>query len=426
MEPRLRFALGEEPITWNLVESLKPERGQPNTKGLQVRSDPHHSFGLFGIVKGDAGHEGSKKLFFDDGGYTNNTILRVDGTDWFFGQGEFRPVIPAQRKALQKFFDNKNTHRQGRWIGPTESLPPSTKPFLGLGHASTWLQPKQQIETKQTVRIVPGQQSGLLDTCLVIYQVTNRGNREREVGIRTMLDTFIGSNDGVPFLIPGEEVLCTTSKIMERKAIPDFLQACERADLKNPGTIATLGIHIPGFERPGKVTLGAWPNSSLGDPRAAGIDTLWDVPVKDIHEINREGDSAVTLYWEPRTLKPGESFKAAYTYGLGTISAQEGGGELALTAGGNFTPGGEFTLTAYISGHSSSDQLTLALPPGFTLIDGKVETPLRDSTSKQAITWKVKAPTKETDGLFSATTTRKIKQSLNIRIRKVTAGGIFG
>ena len=60
----------------------------------------------------------------------------------------------------------------------------------------------EKVRVKQHVEIVPGQ-SGTLDTCLVWYQVTNYGDVPQKVGLRFMLDTYIGANDGVPFTAPG-------------------------------------------------------------------------------------------------------------------------------------------------------------------------------------------------------------------------------
>ena len=63
-----------------------------------------------------------------------------------------------------------------------------------------------------------------------------------------MLDTFIGANDGVPFAVPGSEGkpdrLVDTMEIFEQKDIPDYIQALERPDLNNPGTVAHCGLKL--------------------------------------------------------------------------------------------------------------------------------------------------------------------------------------
>ena len=41
--------------------------------------------------------------------------------------------------------------------------------------------------------------------CLVYYTIRNKDTGKHKVGIRVLLDTFIGANDGVPFTIPGRK-----------------------------------------------------------------------------------------------------------------------------------------------------------------------------------------------------------------------------
>jgi hypothetical protein len=61
----------------------------------------------------------------------------------------------------------------------------------------------------QVVEVVRGK-TNVLDTCLVRYQLENRDSVPHKVGLRFMLDTYIGAEDGVPFAIPGKKGLCDT------------------------------------------------------------------------------------------------------------------------------------------------------------------------------------------------------------------------
>src|SRR5438445_578554 len=71
----------------------------------------------------------------------------------------------------------------------------------------------------------------------------------------------------------------------KREEIPDFIQALEKPDLKEPGTVAHLTLKVGGLvEPPGRVSLTHW----------RALDK-WEIPVENIG-----GDSAVVLYWEPR------------------------------------------------------------------------------------------------------------------------------
>ncbi len=142
-------------------------------------------------------------------------------------------------------------------------IPESETPFLGKGYTSVWAMTNPSVEITQSLRIIPGAQTNKLDTVLVRYRIENRGNKNLTIGFRTLLDTFIGSNDGVPFLIPGDSELCSSSKIMNSAGVPDFLQALENNDLNNPGTVANLSLLNPGLEKPSKLTLGCWPDYRL-------------------------------------------------------------------------------------------------------------------------------------------------------------------
>src|SRR5262249_32906098 len=148
---------------------------------------------------------------------------------------------------------------------------------------SVWELPAQKIVFRQFVEIVAGEQSRLLDTCRVRYILENEGRDVHRVGLRFMLDTFIGANDGVPFAIPGQKDLCDTKMEFRRKSdVPDFIQALERDNLRNPGTIALIQFKLGSrIEGPDRVTLGAWPHSEFrkfGIPQAQAQNTGWDVP----------------------------------------------------------------------------------------------------------------------------------------------------
>jgi hypothetical protein len=321
---------------------------------------------------------------------------------------------------------------------PDERLPDT--PYSVEGRRSVWRYNREQVEVTQVVEIVRGSPSNLLDTCLVRYHIHNKDARaHHHVGIRFLLDTFIGGNDGVPFLIPGASALCDTSmEFTDPRTIPHFIQACERPDLSAPGTVAQVGLRMydpsrppseTNLEPPSRVTLGAWPNPELEieDPRCQQEHTLWEVPVLKIHRLN-PGDSAVTMYWNPVDIGPNQVRYVGFTYGLGTVSAGEGKGSLALTVGGSFTPKGEFTATAYVSNPVRGQTVTLKLPEGFDLIEGKPTQevpplPPGSASRNSPVTWKVRAG--RSTGKFNlkveSSTGVSQTQAVTIQVR-----GIFG
>src|SRR5262245_48387011 len=94
--------------------------------------------------------------------------------------------------------------------------------------------------------LVPNDDTRLLDTILVHYLIENEDKAPHKVGLRVMLDTYIGAEDGVPFAIPGQSDLLTTKRdFRDFKDIPDFIQALERPNLADPGTTATMILKLP-------------------------------------------------------------------------------------------------------------------------------------------------------------------------------------
>jgi hypothetical protein len=357
-------------------------------------SEPSMRFGLVMLREKDPKKEDRlKRLTYDEFGRSNNTCLRIDGTERLFGEPR----------------DRYNRSGNGNWKERRIELHGDGTARHGDGIESVWLTP-ERIAVRQIVEIVPGEQSRLLDTCRVRYILENQSEVEHSVGIRFMLDTFIGVNDGVPFTIPGQSGLCDTKmEFKSKEEVPDFIQALERGDLSDPGTIAHVGFRLGGrVESPDRVTLGAWPDNNFnrfGIPEAKGHRTGWDVPFLDIQRLRQladaqrmeaEPDSAVVMYWLDRPLKPGDKREVGFTYGLGTVASSEGGGRLALTVGGRLVAHGEFTLTALVQDPQSNEKLTLTLPPGFDLIEGSETQPVppvppQMSQKFSPVTWKIRA-----------------------------------
>ena len=281
----------------------------------------------------------------------------------------------------------------------------------------------------QFVELVRGEQSQLLDTCRVRYLIQNRDDKDHQVGIRFLLDSFIGGNDGVPFTIPGESNLCDSMMDLPNQAqdkkIPDFLQALEKPDLADPGTIAHLRLKLENLEPPARVTLGAWPDEKLRvlvRKNADGPLTLWDVPMLPMKSLD-PNDSAITIYWQEQILKPGTQREVGFEYGLWNLASQ--GSQLAATVDGAFRPDGELTVIAYVNRSAQANKagtVTLTLPEGFTLLAG-TETQTVPLLPKDArsdnypVTWKVKAgPTGQYE--LTVKSGAGLSQTLSLNIKK--------
>ena len=184
------------------------------------------------------------------------------------------------------------------------------------------------------VELVRGDQSGLLDTCRVRYRIENRDKAAQGRHPLPCSTRSSAATDGVPFTIPDDSDLCDTLKDLPKQAkdktIPAFLQALEKPDLANPGTIAHLRLGVEGLEGPTRVTLGAWPNEKLRvlSKQAAGPATLYDVPLLSMKMLDRD-DSAVVIYWKEDALAPGAAREVGFEYGLWNLARV--GARLAAT-----------------------------------------------------------------------------------------------
>ena len=289
----------------------------------------------------------NKKLTFSPGGSTNNTRVMVDGQTPLFG--EEGQVLASNIASAE---------------GPYET---------------DW--EYGGIRATQRVELVAGEVSRRLDTVRVTFRLKNTTAEPHEAGLRVMIDTLIGDNDGVPFIVPGVKGIVTDSVTYEQKQVPDFVRALEREDLVNPGVIVNIGLRTGEGERPSRVVLSHWP----------GGGAEWDYPIGPIGS-----DSAIGLYYEARRMAAGQTRTMQFTYGLGTISSTTTkNAKLSLTAGGPFRAGGTFWLVALVVNPKPGQTLRLTLPEGLSLDNNEhIEKAVATDNAYTSVSWLIHlAPT---------------------------------
>lgn len=353
---------------------VTPDGAGEGTTGLTI---PTMHVGL--LMKDPDNPKEYKKLTYDKWGRSNNTCLRIDDDETLLG------MPPGQWKA------NEMNVGLGNQRVLVKQEPVEIK---REGARSVWLLLGGKIQVTQVAEIVPGPQTRVLDTCVVRYQIENKDTQNHKVGLRFLLDTYIGANDGVPFTIPGADKLSDTmQEFKTADAVPDFIQALEKEDLKDPGTVARVTLKVKGLEAPSRVLLGTWPGPKIHsrDKLALGHMTKWEVPLQpmNIPELKFH-DSAVTMYWPEQTLKPDEKRDVGFAYGLGSIT---GSGRIRLLVGGSSEPGGLVKLTALVNNPKPNEKVTLTVPKGFK-IDGDATLPVPQlemgATSKDSpVTWTI-------------------------------------
>jgi len=145
--------------------------------------------------------------------------------------------------------------------------------------------------------------TGNPDTVKVDYTVRNEDINPHSVGIRVMLDTQLGDNDGAPFQIPN-----VGNVTMEREFLGDEVPAwLSMNDLTDP-TVIGKGILIG---------LGAVPPDRFVIARWSPIyNTQWDYTIHPDYSVT--GDSAVGIWWNPQQVEPGQERKTTTFYGVGS------------------------------------------------------------------------------------------------------------
>jgi hypothetical protein len=241
---------------------------------LAFEYDYKHNFGV-SVLKNPAGKPVKKQLTFDTHGQTNSTVVRLDGQDLEFGTGG------------GKFLEEGRSHQN------------PSKAVWAVG----------KVEVAQVLKVEPGK-TGKLDTILVRYVLENKDAKPHKVGLRVMIDTAIGApdNDGVPFRYAGGKELVTTFKDFRGGAVPDWVEALENPDEKDPGTILVLTLKAGGgLEAPGRASITLWLRAHKG---------VWDLPLQAFSTPGKgRGDSCLVLYWEEAELGPGQKRELGYRYG---------------------------------------------------------------------------------------------------------------
>ena len=110
------------------------------------------------------------------------------------------------------------------------------------------------VEAEQMLSFTRSSTTGLKDTARIAYKLTNRDTTAHRVGMRLLLDTMLGANDGAPFRI--RERAVTTDTLFRRDAMPDFWQAFD--SLSDPEVMSQGTLKGPGVTTPDRVYFTNW------------------------------------------------------------------------------------------------------------------------------------------------------------------------
>jgi len=284
-------------------------------------------------------------IYGGDDPWTSYTTVRIGNQNWVFGN-------PTNRKA----------GRDGLY---GEMLMPPTLEDGAIKAA--WL--LGPIEVTQILSFARSSTTGLMDTARIEYQVHNLDTVSHMVGLRIMVDTMLGSNDGAPFRVNEQALLSDT--VFYANAMPEFWQAFD--SLSDPRVMSQGTLRGRGVTTPDRVYFTNW--GSLADE-------LWNFDFTPGRDFTRKGeyglDSAIALFWDSAPLAPGETRSYVTQYGLGGVTIAPGDLILGVTSPAQVTADADrtetFSVIAYIqnagSGEARDVVAQIELPPGLELVSG--------------------------------------------------------
>jgi len=222
----------------------------------------------------------------------------------------------------------------------------------------------ESINIKQIISITNNLSTNREDAIEIKYIVTNNDTVSHNAGIRIMIDTLLGYNDGVPFRVPGFGSVKSELQL-SKDDIPEYWQAFD--NLINP-TIITQGTLLnSSINRPDKLLFTRWNKAFLNE---------WDLIVDP--DLSITNDSAICIYWDEKPLLPGESREYISLYGLSEFTKDltpplavsiSGASKLLVTDLG-YSPN-PFNITSYImnngNGEAHNVKAKLRLPDNLSL-----------------------------------------------------------
>ncbi|WP_409270384.1 hypothetical protein V1499_13260 [Neobacillus sp. SCS-31] len=285
--------------------------------------------------------------------WSSYTTVKVDGEDLVYGNnpdGQF--MQPPSN-------NNDNTANESVWKA-------------------------NDISVKQVLQPAVNPATGQPDALQIRYIITNTGDAPHDVGLRIMLDTMVNRNDSAPFKVPSNDGIESIDyeKDYVGTNVPDFWQVFN--DFNNPDISAQYTMRGGNATVPDRFAIANWGGLS---------GSKWDYIVSD---NSYTGDSGVGMWWNPKTLAPGEQKIITTYFGRPGVGGKE---TLVLSGKKRLTfeewSSSPFNLISYFTNTTQSNlnnvRLELTSGPGIRLVDSDPEVILGSVGSgmtKQS-TWKI-------------------------------------
>lgn len=343
---------------------------------------------------------------------TGGDPTRVDDNNNFLIYGLGKPVTSYSTIRIDKtnyVFGGKTSKRAGLNGNYGEVVTPPVQREDGIYTAYLY----GDIFVEQILDLTISTTTGKPDTASIRYCITNQGSMTQDLGLRVVLDTMLGNNDGAPFRV--RDMAVVSDSMFVGDEIPAFVQAFD--DLIKPAVMAQANLAGPEVTKPNRVYFTNW--GSLADG-------VWDFNFQLERDFTREGefelDSAMAIYWDQQPLAPGESRNFVTHYGLGGISIAKGYLSLGLSTvnkvAANSLP---FDVVGYVQNtgdgiaHDVSVKLNLPVGLGNLGDSEKIVGKMAPGESRQVV-WKVQP----TGKAFGHMQIKMDVEAINVGLNSVT------
>ena len=227
------------------------------------------------------------------------------------------------------------------------------------------------IKVKQTITFFRNPNTNVNDSALIRYDISNTSpDVTRNVGVRMMLDTKLGQNDGSPFRMGSQAI--TEEILLEQSKLYDYWLTFDT--LVSPNIVAQGLLTSPeqSLSMPDRLYLANWGQL---------VEEPWVIDYQEGRSFVRKGekekDTALGLYFDPIELSAETSIYYQTVYGLGGLSLESGELAVGLSMPQELSAGfpDTFLIQGYIlnaGGYDSYNNLaSFKLPESIRAVDNK-------------------------------------------------------
>ena len=221
--------------------------------------------------------------------------------------------IPGQAEPLSLLFpqDPRTTYFSlainNQILTPGDSFE-FTRTLERRGGGARFRWQSKRLEILQDFDFLASSSSSASNGIALRITITNISDQRLSVGMRYLLDTYLGENSGHHFSTDTDHEITGETEI--HPTPPDYLLS-PVGKRKNDGLMVMLSS--PGLTRPDRVVLANWKRLS---------DASWNYTVNRSRNFSLPpysiNDSAAALYYEPARLAPGESRTIVLALGYAT------------------------------------------------------------------------------------------------------------